>query len=455
MLAALCLAMVFAISLSSYLALCYTSLNASSRNMMSSHAVELAEGGLEQALYAENLNNWTSPAWTISGSTATVEITGFSFENGVTGKIDVTVTNYNTATPTLMSESTLTLANGATIKRELQASASLAPTFINGVGATNGLIRFNSYGTVDSYDSSQGPYNAVTNAGYSAVLMSQYNSTSAQVVVGGSQVHGYVIGSASNPASYYYGAQIVGPNEPNGVTIDTSRIITESQPSQPQYTENIPTSGTSTSINLWGSQTMTLGNSTDTTPKVYFVNSLTLSNSSQLYIAGPVILVVQGSVSIQNSSQIVVESTGATHGGPNVSLELHVASTSANVNIDGGGINNQTLNPERLLVVGTQDTNGSIEIGTQTAFYGVLDFSTNTNTINFDGYNFSLYGAVLAGSINFNTLTHLHYDVHLQSGTALSGASASFKGPIFNAFSEPGSRNPPYSVSQVVEVAAQ
>ena len=68
MLAALCLAMVFALSLSSYIALCYTSLNMSTRNIAVSHSTELAETGVEQAIYALNNNDWTN--WTLSGSTA-------------------------------------------------------------------------------------------------------------------------------------------------------------------------------------------------------------------------------------------------------------------------------------------------------------------------------------------------------------------------------------------------
>ena len=56
MLAALCLAMVFAISLSSYIALCFTSLAMSTRNVVNDHCLELAESGVEQALYASNGN---------------------------------------------------------------------------------------------------------------------------------------------------------------------------------------------------------------------------------------------------------------------------------------------------------------------------------------------------------------------------------------------------------------
>src|SRR5271154_3096014 len=73
MLAALCLAMVFAISLSSYMALCYTSLKMSTRALMNEHCSELAETGIEQALYARNNGDWTG--WTFSGNIYTVSMT--------------------------------------------------------------------------------------------------------------------------------------------------------------------------------------------------------------------------------------------------------------------------------------------------------------------------------------------------------------------------------------------
>src|ERR1022692_4472697 len=91
MLAALCLAMVFALCLSSYIALCYTSLTMSTRNLMSSHAIELAEAGLEQELYAQNNSDWNPAHWTTSSGTATGTLTVFTFENGATGTINLTV----------------------------------------------------------------------------------------------------------------------------------------------------------------------------------------------------------------------------------------------------------------------------------------------------------------------------------------------------------------------------
>ncbi|HZZ18412.1 MAG TPA: hypothetical protein VFE25_03535, partial [Opitutaceae bacterium] len=106
MLAALCLAMVFAISLSSYIALCYSSLNMSTRSIAISHCNELGEAGVEEALYSLNTADWS--LWSISGTTATVDLTmtssGFAlssgapsplnYGNGIHGTVEVTVTNY-------------------------------------------------------------------------------------------------------------------------------------------------------------------------------------------------------------------------------------------------------------------------------------------------------------------------------------------------------------------------
>src|SRR5208283_5512405 len=92
MLAELCLAMVFALCLSSYIALCYTSLKLSTRNLMGSHCIELAETGLEQALYSQNNWDWSAP-WNVNVANATANLTlpAFSFENGATGQVSVSV----------------------------------------------------------------------------------------------------------------------------------------------------------------------------------------------------------------------------------------------------------------------------------------------------------------------------------------------------------------------------
>jgi hypothetical protein len=172
-----------------------------------------------------------------------------------------------------------------------------------------------------------------------------------------------------------------------------------------------------------------------------------------LIINGPVILLVYGNVSISQSAQIAIGTTSmTTGGGPLVSLEMHVP--YGNMSIDGGGIANASQSPERLMVMSTWSTSttSTLEVGTTTPFYGVLDFPNNSITFN---NNTTLYGSVVASSITFNNTPAIHYDLNLQSQYALSG---SYVGPIFNAFTASGQGAysvRPMTVGSVLEVAAQ
>ena len=110
MLAALCFALVLAIALSSYITMCYRSLQMSTRNANNGHAVELAETGMEEALWALHNDDWTG--WAISGKTATKTLAGFTFDNRTTGTATLTIANYDgtpgTRTLTFKSSAGLT-----------------------------------------------------------------------------------------------------------------------------------------------------------------------------------------------------------------------------------------------------------------------------------------------------------------------------------------------------------
>ena len=113
LLAALCFAAVLALVLGSYLAVCDTAMQLSNRTLEGERSAQLAEAGFEQALWALNNNNWSG--WTTNSSgTATKTITGFSYEDGSTGSIILTITNY-AASPgtsrTLTTQGVVTLSN--------------------------------------------------------------------------------------------------------------------------------------------------------------------------------------------------------------------------------------------------------------------------------------------------------------------------------------------------------
>src|SRR4051794_26648904 len=95
LLAALCFCAVLGIALASYMSVCYQTLQTSSRNNQGTHSFELAETGMEEALEMLNRSsaNWSD--WTLNTSatpkSATKTLSGFSFGNGTTGSVVVTV----------------------------------------------------------------------------------------------------------------------------------------------------------------------------------------------------------------------------------------------------------------------------------------------------------------------------------------------------------------------------
>jgi len=261
MLAALCLAMVFAISLSSYIALCYTSLAMSTRNLMGEHSLELAESGIEQAIYAVNSGNTTG--WSISsgGGYTTMDATmamtasglvstgsnptSFDYGNGAKGKVNIAVV-YTIGSPTaiksITSQGVVVLPTGSigssatpsvsrtlTYTNSVAGSSAAAPLFVNALAATSGKVTFTAAASLYSYNSnpSTGVYYTYLTAplGFSAIIASQdITSTTATVVLDTAIVHGYVEGydynspTTTNWLSYATGDRIHAGSLPTRVS---------------------------------------------------------------------------------------------------------------------------------------------------------------------------------------------------------------------------------------------
>jgi len=406
MLAALCFAAVFALCLSSYVTMCYYSLNISNHNLGSSHAIELAETGLEDALWAVNNNSWSG--WTLSGGNATLTESGsgYNYDNNVTGSVQLTVTGYNTGAPAIASVATLTLSDGATISRTISNGAGglatvVAPEFINAVGALGGKVKFKSAGTVDSYDSRLGAYASQT-PGSSAVIVSTDATANINVQLNNLTLNGYAVTGANATTSYASGA-----------TVTPANILTNINPNQPVYPENYPAyQNLISSI----SSSTSLGTPNAATPTVYYLwGDITLSSGATLTINGPVILVVYGNVSISGTGQIVITSD-ASH--LTSSLELHA---EGGVSIGGNGINNRTLLPKRLALLGSYSSGYAQTVSTTVAFYGVMYFPTDTLTIS---SALTAYGSIVAKSVTFDVSPVIHYDVALRTvdSTAIDAA---------------------------------
>lgn len=416
LLAALCFTLVLALALGSYITACYRSLQMSNRNMNSGHSVELAETGMEEALWAlheaSSNSTYTWSGWTRSGTTATKTLSGFTYDNNATGTASLTITNYNSTTGTrsITVTGTTTLSDGTTSSRTLTSTSTQAPLFVNAIAGTTGIVKFQAAGTVDSYDSSVNvdvlPTAGGQAAGYSAIVSSGSTTTSSNTVqMNNVQIKGYVATLSTGP-SYSTSGKLTGPSTSAGVNIDTTRE--NNSPYQPVFDVVTPSAPNPLSN---GSQT--IGTAGATTPTYYYYSgNYYLGTGSTLTVDGPVVIVISG--------YLWTDGTAATGGKINVtsngSLTIFLR---GDMRIDGGGIVNATKLPKKVAIFGQSGNTWDMEFWTTVPYYGVIYIPQGTMTF---ANNSTYYGAIVASSVTFGTTSSptFHYDKSLRN-VAFSG----------------------------------
>ncbi len=219
LIAAMLFAIGIAIVLGSYLALGRTTLKVAHRSYFANDATNLAEAGLEEALYRFNLMGtgtavataWTG--WTISGANASYTLPTFNRDQNAVGVVKVYVIGYNgsTSVPMIISQATITpFDGGAPVMKtvQLELNYDFAPHY--GLVALSGLT-FNNTAFADSFNSN--PSNSPTGpwAAYPGTGATSKNTTvvlAGSVTVATGQIKGDLklgAGVATPAASKYTG----------------------------------------------------------------------------------------------------------------------------------------------------------------------------------------------------------------------------------------------------------
>jgi hypothetical protein len=397
MLAALCFCAVFAIALAGYVAICARTLQMSNRAVVRNQGGQLAELGLETALWSLNTNDWTG--WSIDGAkTATRTLTGFTYENGASGQAAMTIANYDgtTGTRTITVNGITTLPDGSTLTRRLTATARPAVLFSNAIAAlsttSSYAVRFRSGGTVDSYDSSLGTYGSQTPSASAIVAGPTVTFTNAGI-------YGYVATNGATPVSGASG-RVYGPSSPASPKVDPTRVLTSY--TQPLLSVIAP-SGSGT---ILPSGTATIGTAGASTPSVYYGTDLVLSGSNTLTIDGPVVISLSGNLTVSNTARIIVTTNG--------SVSFHVAGDIA---LGGNGIRNDRQDPSKVAILGSDTGNDTPTISTSATFYGVIYMPYDGLTIS---SSLTIYGAIVAKTVYFSQSSGtpvIHYDLNLRRVT--------------------------------------
>ncbi len=412
-LVALCLTIVLGIAVAGYVALCARTMVLSNRSFCYTSSTQLAETGLEEALWALNQGRNTRggyswQGWTIdntSGTAAKEPMTGFATNKGVPGVVNVRVDGFRTDSPTITAHGICQMPDGITIDKELKIQAQPAALFTGPVGAYSSTsFTINWTDTIDSYMTTPG------HVDYSAQTPTDQAIVSApNVSVNAANLLGYVATRGSAPI-YTTRGTVKSLHTSSGVDRDASRVFTNANQN---LFDVLP------DANLPGELGGTLppsplAPSRLTRYQVY--GDLTLAGLATLTIDGPVIIVVSGNLSISGYGSIVITSNG--------SAQIIVAGS---IDIQGGGIDNQTKVPSNLAVFrrsspgdnsayfNVDGSTYSARLQTSTPFYGVI----------YDPYgSLIVYGpSAVLGSLVANVVTvgygngAIHYDLSLRHAT--------------------------------------
>ena len=437
---ALLVALIFSIALAasvgSYLSLTLTSLKASNRSYHATAAMNVAETGLEEAMWSinemvnGNLNAFAN--WSIDGSKARRTLTGFNFGQNRDSSLRMLINNYTgaTGTPVVVARSNLTLGDGSRVEKWIEVTLNKRSMFASGLVAKENILFKGNNPTVDSWNSDPDNNPATPALSYSSARRNDEGSVGSisvavdVVSIQQADIWGYVSTGRYDPtATVGRNGSILGSDSPAGIKVDANRVSTDFKASFD------PVETPSTNINLAGIGTTTdLPNAGDASAdgKCYYSASGIGLNNAQLNItSGHVIIVIApgGGIDIGGNSGAINVANGAT-------LEIYVA---GNVRIAGQGVTNGTpvvpgsalgiseiQQPIRFRLWGTapdsdnnsSTTHQSIDVKGNGVFSGVVYAPNAQVFINGNGH---VCGSVVANKITLVGNATFHYDESLKN----------------------------------------
>jgi hypothetical protein len=443
---------VIGISIGSYLQMSRTALNISNRAMYNNAAVNLAEEGIEEAMYAVNqyvvTPTYPFTGWTIEGNHAKREWTGLKLSQNATASYRVYIYNYQGHTaPKVVSRARVQLGSGGTaIEKWIEVSLLQTSKFANGLVAKNSIVFNGNNATVDSWNSE---WNTTVTPAVARTPPVAYSTTyrddngsvgsisisSSAVLVKNADVWGYVSsnsGSEDDPPEEFVGSNgsILGSDSPSGSNVDPARTSTTFSASFKDVdlplTNASPVMGNLGNIN--GNVTLPLptdlalgpNGKTGSEWEGYYVY-----DASQINIGANEKLTVNGKVALRLSSSVSV-------GGGNGEIKIDAAGylslyTAATVTIAGQGVTNGVDVDSPLDGVQADELGQAKKFqlyGTKTS--GTQDI-TITGSSQWSGVIYAPYGnvqltgngavcgSVVAKDITLSGNAQFHYDEALAS----------------------------------------
>ena len=431
LLGTLIVATLVAILCGSYVYLISTELRASYRTFQYNAATNIAEAGVEEAMWAlANSDIKAASGWTLSGADAYRVFNGstsrLELGGSFTGELRVRVDGYAGSAPVITAEGRIHHPRMSSFAKQVRVKTTVGGSIHKGFMVRDGIV-INNKPRIDSYNSALGPYNSTTNRGDKGMLVALNGS----INLNDSQIWGKVgVGASSITAvnSPMNGGWLRNSSTIGTPTFDTTAVTTGIQmtwPARPTAPVQSTTGGST--LTVAANATTQLGTTGATTPAYYYYSAnggtLNMSGTTSLHIKGPTVLVIQRGLQMSQNAKITFDADSSA------SLQIFV---SENVNVSGANVLNDQPQASRLTIYGAGSDGQNIALSGTTKFTGVFYGPTwNVNVNSAVEWN----GGVLAAYANLSSSLAFHFDealaaggsggVTLTSWQALGGAAGS------------------------------
>ena len=427
---------IISLSLSSYLQLSRGTLTNSNASLYTNAALNLAENGLEEAVYAINKTvadssySWSSNGWDTASPVPAgdarrrLPASGYyTFDQGVRGYVRVYVLGYNGASPRAMARSTILIPNSRTIEKWVEVRLRRSSRFSNGLVAKDSLSFSGSNASVDSWHSKKNDDGTAraTSVPYSDSVKDDKGSIGSisvgvnAVLVQNAKIWGYASTGGSQPSVGSNG--LIGPFGTDTGDVDATRVSTDFSASFDNISN--PTNGGDSIGDITGNLSLPRAGDTAASDSKYYytVGQINFNNKT---------LSIQKKTSTSPAVNVVITLTNVTTsiniGGGSGALNIESGSklvvyAPGDVKIAGNGVMNggttsATANlPEAFQIYGTK-TSGTqdIQLAGNGVLSGVVYAPFGSVKINGNG---DVCGSIVANDITVVGNATFHYDESL------------------------------------------
>lgn len=422
---------IIGIGLVSYIRLARTAVSLSNRSLYQNAAMNLAEQGLEEAIYSTNKRvfdpayAWAAAGWTVSGNNAQQKWTGVALSQNATGEYRAYIMGFSASNPWVVSRATVRLGGGSEppIEKWVKVTLNGSSRYANGLVALNSVLFKGNNTTVDSFNSLRNDDGTLRGAPvpYSPAVRHDRGSVGSlsvatdAVLVKQADVWGYVSTGGSDPTtSVGNNGSVLGVGSTPDATwtdpnVDPNRISTTFSGSYKLDTQPTPPVASLGPITTPG----TYGTAGATTTIV--CSSITLSGNSR-------ILSIQGDVTLLITAAAGSDAISISGNGSGITIlansKLKIY-TAGDVDLTGQGVTNLGGQAANFELIGTNSsgTPQDIKIAGGGTFSGKIYAPNADVTMHGDG---SMTGAIVAKNITLTGNANFHYDEALGApdGTA-------------------------------------